>query len=198
VVAYMHRGGGRTRLAVHEVGCLPGHEAAISDMMLRAARSAAREKITDFVGALPEEPEIESALSLILEKPERRTSDRVMFRIINQPRLFHRILPELSARVAPSCGAMSQEDRQGAPEGELAIETEFGRVDLGIRPGRVEFVRHGEREVVRLTQEQLFYLLFGYKNGPVEAGVKGSSRTLDLLSILFPKQPSIYWMLDHF
>jgi len=106
-------------------------------------------------------------------------------RIINLRGMFRAMLPELSSRA-------------GNARGELGLVTEFGRVDLLVRPRRVALGRAAKRDVVELSQEQLFPLVFGLESNLTTLGIRASRRAASLIRALFPSQPAMHWMLDGF
>jgi len=123
-----------------------------------------------------------------------------MMRILNQLRLFEKLAPEFSRRLAALGLATAT--------GRVCLVTDLGVVALDIASGAVSVSANGllcREEVaiptVRLPQELLTQWLVGYRSvadGLNSPGVEADAEAIPLLNALFPKHDATMWRADHF
>jgi len=106
-----------------------------------------------------------------------------MARVINLETLFAKLGPELSARLAGSSFADARTS--------FVLNTDVGALTVRVEKGEVttSSVVRGKKPVVRIPQDRLTQLLFGFRtvaDVSAEASVRVPAGMRDLLSVLFP------------
>jgi len=170
--------------AISEMACKAGHEFALLALAQAAWLKAVDSKSEDVVYRLPKRPEINTAIDSIATGFTSRLHTGMMLRVIDLQSLFMKILPELARR---SAGLTHS--------GRITISTEYGVVTLDTSPGRVVMVDEQADEWIELDHRGLLSLVFGYK--PAQEVVSGLDST-NPLSVLFPKQETIFYPVDGF
>ena len=107
-----------------------------------------------------------------------------MLRVINLPTLMEKLTPELTARLQGSARATERN--------RFLLKTDIGAARVTVGGGRLRAspaARAGKSPVVRIPQDRLSQLLFGFRtvtDVAREPGVRIPAGLVDLLDVLFP------------
>jgi predicted acetyltransferase len=174
-----------TLLTLDELGCLPGHEAALDVLVRTAVNDGIDANATDLKLDLISHPFVTAIAGAVVDKLEIQYWNYGMVMFFDLHRTFGRLIQELNGR-AKAAGL----------KGSVQIETEMGSIALNSDGERVSIVGAADAKCY-IAQPDLARLMLGME--PVkdpETDISGPAA--DFLFTLFPVLPSVYWPADMF
>lgn len=186
VIGYLQSHHDGQNIWLREIAYLNEYEECAAVLINNAILEALKAGVRMLWSNLPDEQVITDYLDKISKSTEIRQTTGSMYRIINMESFADRLLPELSRRIRgidlPNCS--------------IAIETEMGTFPVSIQNGSVSSTAVDPASI-SLSQSDFFSLFFGYKSID-ELDIRTETNIHKVLSVLFPKQLSASWAVDHF
>lgn len=182
VVGYMANHTFESSYGIAELCCRKGNEGALKALMRNAWKRAMELHAEGLVYRLPNKPEINAAISEVAIPSKPRNYTNMMMKVLNLDGMIEKILPELSKRATSI--------------GKVTISADgVGEITLDIAPGKVRISDQPSDKKVELTQEQLLYIIFGYRKPGDVLPVHPSA---GLLAEIFPYRQPLFYPADGF
>lgn len=167
---------------IAELCCSKGHEDALKSLTRKVWECAMELKAEGLVYRLPDKAEINAAINEVAIPSQPRNYVNMMMEILNLNGMINKILPELSKRASGN--------------GHVTILADgVGEITLDIAPGSVHISDQPSDTKIELTQEQLMYLVFGYRKPDDILPVHPSA---SLLAAIFPCRQPLFYPTDGF